>query len=1206
MTPPASWSMPSAGGDSGGIGGGGIGGDAPGGDKMGGIGGDSNRLGGEHGSSGNGNSGRRNGLEPPLSSRHSRSAASSPRVMDSVFGLGKESSLSGWRASFEEGAAESYVAKSRREFPEGSAERDLWGPPRGGSGTRGGGGSAGVPLTFSVSPRGSPLGSPLRPEKRLVSYASLDPPSSFKSRGGKDGLDWLEEIKKGGGGRGGDGGSGGTGGGGGGSSRGSGGGRGGELRTNGGEAGGESRRGALASASGGAGGGGSFGRIGGSGGGGGGGFGGAGAGPRGASAHAMGGAGLPFPSRPRSSPLGNKLMSYSSLDRPYRPEGGAGGEGDAGNLSWRQLVAQLKEGEELKEGGEGEEGSDREERERRGRAGSSTRVGAGGDRKSTAGAASAAPAAAAAGGGGGHSSSSTGGGGGGGSGGGGGGAAAAAAAAAGGTAVAAVSARPKPRHRRGASFHSLSLLDSSSGDATFNSLQQQPAMGTARNADRFGSAAGASGSSRLSGGGGGASAAAAAVAASGAGSACPKPRHRRGSSLHSFPPLDTTSSEAIFDSIQRAAEKEASHSGDLYSPVSTRPATAANIPGQFDGYWGSEDTDTGSFNEREELPKGRLHRPYQGSANISELLGSRISRARERSQPRSKERTGERDAGRRERTGERRGEGKGVVGEVVKGESEHDGQPQQQQQQHQQQQQEQQQKQQQQEQQQQQGKLKSPRGNLGIKGILHAASSRLRSLLPDSTSPTGSSSGTTAAGAAAAAPPSTPPSSSSSSSRVGMPGGNSSSNALGGSSGSRRAASQEAPAALASFSLKSSDAAAGESDRGRRPTSEVAGPVGGVRGRFGRRKQRHGAEEGGEEEEGGVDSRGGSPLGSGEREGGAGGGGIGGGVGGKARHHKQQQQQQQQQEEEEEGEEEEEEKQGGEEKGEERQYGSIRPSDYILKKPYKDLAARYVLHKEELGSGEYGVIRKCLEISSGHVLACKTIKKARIKSPEAADDIRMEVASMLVLKGHPYIVTLHDAIEDAKYVHLVMEFCRGGDLFDRITKGGVYSEPLGAHLCRAITEALLHCHRHGVIHRDIKPENILLLEPGSDTRIKLVDFGVATFFQEGVLLHDTIGTPEYMAPEVWDGSYGPAVDVWSTGVVMYIAMSGVPPFWAASKQSVQEAVATREASFRSAKWAHVSDECKHLIGRMLAKKPQERITCLQILGHPWIRQHSSR
>ncbi|CAI5463513.1 unnamed protein product [Closterium sp. Yama58-4] len=1031
MTPPASWSIPSGGEDSGGIGGGGNGGEIMGGDT----------LGGDHSSSGIGSSSRRNGRDYP-SSCHSRSAASSP-VMDSVFGLGKESS--GRRASFEEGA-EAYVAKSRREFPKSSvsphrrasvdasdfvnfagesggrrrtnhvtddfdpsqsgtrsaellphppsfenlvekdtqsvdsrdapislreisaaggdastsvtfhspaessavsparsparspalspagssgtaspvtsspgrknvfnysavkfssdgakregvtpsehrvtrrsqqvageradsasatdrkpiggeipawlpsggvkqAERDLWGPPRGGSGSRGGGGSAGgVPLAFSVSPRGSPrgspLGSPLRPEKRLVSYASLDPPGSFRSRGGKDGLDWLEEIKKGEGEGGGDGGSGGTGGGGGGSSRGSGGGRGGEMRADGGEAGAESRRVAFASISGGAGGGGSFGRIGG-GGGGGGGFGGAGSGARGASAHGMGGgAGFPFPARPRSSPLGNKLMSYSSLDRPSRPaEGEAGAEGDAGSVSWRQLVAQLKE---EKEGGEREEGSDREERDRRGsREGSSTRGGIGG-----------------------------------GDGG------AAAAGAGGGMEVAAVSARPKPRHRRGASVHSFSPVDFSSSDTPFSSLQQQAATGTARNADLYGSAAGASGSSRLSAAGGGASAAAGAGA--GSGSACPKPRHRRGSSLHAFPPLDTTSSESIFDSVQRAAEKEADRSGDLYAPVNARPVTARDVSGQFDGYWGSEDTDVGSFREKEELPKGRLHRP-------------------------------------------------------------------------------------------------------------------------------------------------------------------------------------------------------------------------------------------------------------------------------------------------------------------------IRPSDYILKKPYKDLAARYVLHKEELGRGEYGVIRKCLEISTGHVLACKTIKKARIKSQEAADDIRMEVASMLVLKGHPYIVTLHDAVEDSKYVHLVMEFCRGGDLFDRITKGGVYSETLGAHLCRAITEALLHCHRHGVIHRDIKPENILLVEPGSDTRIKLVDFGVATFFQEGVLLHDTIGTPEYMAPEVWDGSYGPAVDVWSTGVVMYIAMSGVPPFWAASKQSVQEAVATREASFRSAKWAHVSDECKHLIGRMLAKKPQERITCLQILGHPWIRMHS--
>ncbi|GJP29005.1 hypothetical protein CLOM_g11, partial [Closterium sp. NIES-68] len=1357
------------------------------------------------------------------------------------------------------------------------AERDLWGAPRGGSRGGGGGaggssgGSGGMPFAFSRSPRGSPLG----PANKLKSYTSLDPPGALKSRGGKDGLDWLEEIKKGGGG---------GGGGSGGDSSSGGGSWGGEGRANGSETGGGSRRGVSASASGGAlGGAGGFGGIGG--GGGGGGSGGTGAGVRGASAHGIGGAGLPSPARPRSSPLGRKLVSHSSLDPSFKAErgGGEGGcaeggiaEGDGGRGSWRQLVEQLKEGMEV---------SDSDQSDSSGRGAGARGGGAAGDQSNAAAAAGAAGGSGA------------------------------------GVAVAVASARPKPRHRRGASLHSLPSLASAISETPFTSLQQPAAKGAARNGDDlspYGSTAGVIGIGRVSGGGGGGGGGAPA------GAAAPKPRHRRGSSLHSFSPLGLTSSEAIFDSIQRAAEKEAEHTGELHAPAYDRPASASQLSGQlhgqFDGYWGSEDTDIGSFKATEEGPKGRLHRPYQGSADISELLGSRISRGRERSKPRAEERTAGREVGRRERTGERRGEGKGKKEELVRGEQEQKVQQQQQQQQ-----------------QQKEERHKSPRDSLGIRGILHAASSRLRSLLPDTTSPTGGSSAPTTA------PPSTAPSSS-------IQGGSSS------SSSSRRAASQEAPAALASFSLKSADAAAGYTDREGRPTGEVAGRVGGLRGRF--RRQKQGGEEEGEEGEGGMDSQGGSPVGTGGGGDGAGGGSPGGVAGVKGKYHMRRRQRSADEipripksmlvtppvsppnqsvygggsaagaagagggkgegggsaggagssgaaaaaaaaaavsaaalhqrlahrdraarggaggggfrgkagisgviaprgdtvgsgsegkggaapgriilsdydvasipheklaellghrqegghrpdgggrgaggvagtvgaSKGRRGEEVKEEhgakgkgqvkgqvnsrereigssssssgggngdssgrggggggvvpssssvdssssgigpnkpsqrqlqqqllqsslalqtqlmkqkkgplgsvlmlekvsthseldkkkkaagagkKQqadsiiaqlanqgsggvgtgsgrkgggvgaggGGERAGVRvdaasgagtgasasgaagagggaaasaasgarssgfsamRQYGSIRPSDYVLKKPYKDLATRYVLHQDELGSGEYGVIRKCLEIATGQVLACKTIKKSRIKTQEAADDIRMEVASMLILKGHPYIVTLHDAVEDAKYVHLVMEFCRGGDLFDRITKGGVYSEPLGAHLCLAITEALLHCHRHGVIHRDIKPENIMLLEPGSDTRIKVLDFGVATFFQEGVLLHDVIGTPEYMAPEVWDGCYGPAVDVWSTGVVMYIAMSGVPPFWAASKQSVQEAVATREASFKSAKWAHISDECKHLIGRMLAKNPRERITCLQILGHPWIRRHSSR
>eukprot|EP00475_Leptophrys_vorax_P019625 TRINITY_DN26902_c0_g1_i1.p1 TRINITY_DN26902_c0_g1~~TRINITY_DN26902_c0_g1_i1.p1 ORF type:complete len:109 (+),score=1.36 TRINITY_DN26902_c0_g1_i1:22-327(+) len=91
-----------------------------------------------------------------------------------------------------------------------------------------------------------------------------------------------------------------------------------------------------------------------------------------------------------------------------------------------------------------------------------------------------------------------------------------------------------------------------------------------------------------------------------------------------------------------------------------------------------------------------------------------------------------------------------------------------------------------------------------------------------------------------------------------------------------------------------------------------------------------------------------------------------------------------------------------------------------------------------------------------------------------------------------------------------------------------------------------------------------------------------------------------MAPELIDGCYGPEVDVWSAGVVMYVAMSGVPPFWASCNHSLAKAIREKELSFKSAKWRGVSKECTDLIGRMMAKDPRERITLEEILEHPWL------
>ena len=100
----------------------------------------------------------------------------------------------------------------------------------------------------------------------------------------------------------------------------------------------------------------------------------------------------------------------------------------------------------------------------------------------------------------------------------------------------------------------------------------------------------------------------------------------------------------------------------------------------------------------------------------------------------------------------------------------------------------------------------------------------------------------------------------------------------------------------------------------------------------------------------------------------------------------------------------------------------------------------------------------------------------------------------------------------------------------------------------------------------------------------------------GKKMTEMMGTPEYMAPEQILGSYGPEIDVWSAGVVMYLAMCGVPPFWASSRRAVKEAILSKEVSFTSPKWASISGECKDLISKMLNKNPCKRVTPLAILG----------
>lgn len=152
---------------------------------------------------------------------------------------------------------------------------------------------------------------------------------------------------------------------------------------------------------------------------------------------------------------------------------------------------------------------------------------------------------------------------------------------------------------------------------------------------------------------------------------------------------------------------------------------------------------------------------------------------------------------------------------------------------------------------------------------------------------------------------------------------------------------------------------------------------------------------------------------------------------------------------------------------------------------------------KELGRGQFGVTHLCTLKSTGEQFACKTIAKRKLVNKEDIEDVRREVQIMHHLTGQPNIVELKGAFEDKQSVHLVMELCAGGELFDRIIAKGHYTERAAASLLRTIVEIVHTCHSMGVIHRDLKPENFLLLNKDENAPLKATDFGLSVFYKQG-------------------------------------------------------------------------------------------------------------
>lgn len=162
------------------------------------------------------------------------------------------------------------------------------------------------------------------------------------------------------------------------------------------------------------------------------------------------------------------------------------------------------------------------------------------------------------------------------------------------------------------------------------------------------------------------------------------------------------------------------------------------------------------------------------------------------------------------------------------------------------------------------------------------------------------------------------------------------------------------------------------------------------------------------------------------------------------------------------------------------------------------LTEKYLLGKQ-LGWGQFGIIRECINKVDGEVLACKSIAKDRLVTQEDVRSIKLEIEIMTRLSGHPNVVDLKAVYEEEDYVHLVMELCAGGELFHKLENHGRFSEPEAREFFRHLMQVVMYCHDKGVIHRDLKPENILFSTKSSSSPIKLADFGLATYIKPGTV-----------------------------------------------------------------------------------------------------------
>jgi serine/threonine protein kinase len=274
-----------------------------------------------------------------------------------------------------------------------------------------------------------------------------------------------------------------------------------------------------------------------------------------------------------------------------------------------------------------------------------------------------------------------------------------------------------------------------------------------------------------------------------------------------------------------------------------------------------------------------------------------------------------------------------------------------------------------------------------------------------------------------------------------------------------------------------------------------------------------------------------------------------------------------------------------------------------------------------IAKGGFSEVCKGVHRKSGELRALKIMEKSILTGKRAMMVGREN--EILRRCRHNNILKLYEVVETKTQMCLVMEFITGGDLYDYIVKRKTLTENEAAKITKCILQAVeyLHGANPPVVHRDIKPENVLIQDIDTE-KVLLSDFGLSKILVDPRAVECTPGgTSFYLPPEIIDGikKHGAnprptniqdmkSLDLWSTGIVLYILLCGSPPFKGsiqgqAERQKLLDQI-NRGVSFSPNKWGAISDFAKDLVSGLLQIDPSRRLTVRQALGHPWIVQQN--